>query len=72
MGVSFAGSDKKTRVLIRVVLGVFATLIKLLVDKGVLTDAEVQAALSTSAGDAYTDEPLEPTDPVPPAAPAVP
>lgn len=60
MGVGFSGSDKGTRVLVRVVLGLFATLIKLLVDKGVLTDAEVQTALADAAGTAYTHEPIEP------------
>jgi hypothetical protein len=65
MGVHFAGSDMPTRVMIRVILGLFATLIKLLVDKGVITDAEVQAALTAATGDVYTEEPAEPPDRVP-------
>jgi hypothetical protein len=65
MGVNFAGASKETRVIVRVTLGVFATLIKLLVDKGVFTDAEVQAAFDATAGSAYTDEPVMTPEPPP-------
>jgi hypothetical protein len=63
MGVSFAGTDKQTRVIVRVTLGMFATLIKLLVDKGLLTDAEVQTALTGAAVVGYTDEPVVAPEP---------
>jgi hypothetical protein len=60
MGVNFVGASKETRVIVRVTLGMFATLIKLLVDKGVLTDADVADALGVTAADTYTDEPDPP------------
>lgn len=63
MGVNFAGTDKQTRVMVRVILGMFATLIELLVEKGVFTDAEIQAKLNISANLAYTDEPLVTPEP---------
>lgn len=66
MGVDFGGSSKELRVLVRVVAGTFAVLIKLLVDKGLLTDAEIAAALTASAGDPYTDEPVDPPTDLPP------
>jgi hypothetical protein len=69
MGVHFAGADMQTRVMVRVILGMFATLIKLLVDKGVLTDAEIQTAFDAAAGTAYTPEPSVPDEPVPATVP---
>lgn len=65
MGVNFTGTDKQTRVIVRVTLGVFATLIKLMVDKGLFTDAEIQAAFDTASGTDYTDEPVVTEDPLP-------
>jgi hypothetical protein len=55
LGSSLA--DKRTQVTVTSVLAVQAVLVKLLVDKGVVTDAELQAALNTAQGDAYPDEP---------------
>jgi hypothetical protein len=66
MGVNFAGSDKQLRVVARVMIGDFATLLKLLVDKGVLTDQEIQGVLAAAAADTYADEPLTPPQPVEP------
>lgn len=63
MGVNFAGADKQTRVALRVTIGMFATLIDLLVEKGVFTDAEIQAKLNISAGTDYTDEPVVAPEP---------
>lgn len=70
MGANFSGTDKQTRVIVRVTLGVFATLIKLLVDKGLITDAEIQAALTAAATTGYTDEPLVTPEPVSETTPA--
>lgn len=50
-------SDKRTQVMVTSVLAVQAVLVKLLVDKGVVTDQELQAALNTAQADAYPDEP---------------
>jgi hypothetical protein len=49
--------DKRSQVLVSSVLAVLGVLVKLLVDKGVITDQELQAALNTAQGDAYPDEP---------------
>lgn len=55
LGSSLA--DKRSQVLVTSVLAVQGVLIKLLVDKGVVTDQELQQALNTAQGDAYPDEP---------------
>lgn len=64
-GADLSRADKQTRVLDRSLLVLLATVIKTLVDKGVLTDAELLATLDTARDAAYADEPIEP----PPAAP---
>jgi len=50
-------SDKRTQVMVTSVLAIVGVLVKLLVDKGVLTDQELQAALNTAQADGYPDEP---------------
>jgi hypothetical protein len=63
IGVSIAGASKTERVQARVTTGLIAGLVKLLVDKGVITDAEVQAALSIYGNDSYSTEPIDPAIP---------
>jgi hypothetical protein len=65
MGINVAGSSKEARVQARITIGLIAGLVKLLVDKGVLTDAEVQALLGGYGGDTYAPEPAEPQLPDP-------
>lgn len=62
VGVKLGSSldDKRSQVLVTSVLAILGVLVKLLVDKGVLTDAELQAALNAAQNDAYADEPDDP------------
>jgi hypothetical protein len=53
-------SSKELRVLLRTVQIELAVVVKLLVDKGVVTDAELIAAFDAAAADLYPDEPNEP------------
>jgi hypothetical protein len=69
MGVSFPMASKETRVLIRVIIGVFAELIKVLVDKGLITDQEIAARLSASPAEEYVPEPVVQQDAVAPPPP---
>jgi hypothetical protein len=55
LGSSLA--DKRSQVLVTSVLAIQAVLIKLLVDKGVVTDQELTTALNTALNDTYPDEP---------------
>lgn len=50
-------SDKRSRVLILSVLAPVAVIVKLLVDKGYLTDAELQTAMNNARDDLYDEEP---------------
>lgn len=59
-GCDVYATDKQTRVAILSVLCLLAVLIKTLVDKGLITDAELKATLDAAAADAYPDEPTEP------------
>ena len=52
--------DKTTRVAVMTLLTLLAVVIKLLVDKGYITDAELQAAVAAAGNDSYDDEPIEP------------
>jgi hypothetical protein len=52
--------DKRAQVLVTSVLAILGVLIKLLVDKGIVTDAELQAALNAAQADTYADEPDDP------------
>jgi len=55
LGSSLA--DKRSQVLVTSVLAVLGVIVKLLVDKGLITDAELQAALNSAQADTYPDEP---------------
>jgi len=59
-GADLTGADKQTRVLNLALLVLIAVLIKTLVDKGLITDAELNATLNAARDDAYPDEPLKP------------
>lgn len=50
--------DKRAQVIVASCLALQGVLIKLLVDKGVVTDAELQAALDAAEAAAYEDEPI--------------
>lgn len=64
LGADPSTSDKQTRVMMISALVVLATLIKLLVDTGKLTDAQLLAAINQVRSDAY-QPPEEPSDPSP-------
>lgn len=59
-GVQVTKSDKNTRVLVLALLTIVAAVVKAIVDKGLLTNAELQATLDLASGDAYPDEPIQP------------
>ena len=62
-GADVTRIDKQSRVLNLALLALLAVLIKTLVDKGVVTDAELTATLNTARDDAYAGEPAAPPDP---------
>jgi hypothetical protein len=66
-GSDISHADKQTRVLNLSILALLAVLIKTLVDKGVIANADLTATLNAAGVDTYPDEPLEP--PAPPAGP---
>src|SRR5689334_5074666 len=69
MGFNVTGASKEARVQARVTVGLIAGVVKILVDKGVVTDAEVQAMLTGFGTDTYAPEPVLPPDAEPAARP---
>lgn len=59
-GVDMRMGSRESRTILAVVGAALAAILKLLVDKGVVTDAEVQAAFQAAAGDTWDPEPDEP------------
>jgi hypothetical protein len=59
-GTNPRGADKQTRAINQSILVLLAVLIKALVDKGVVTDAELTAVLNNARDDFYDDEPVQP------------
>jgi hypothetical protein len=53
-------SSKELRVLLRTIQVELAIIVKLLVDKGLVTDPELIAAFDAAAADTYPDEPNQP------------
>lgn len=64
LGMSLAYADKQSRVLALSALTVQAVLVKTLVDKGVLTGAELLAAINTVRSPSYAPSPI-PVEPEP-------
>lgn len=62
MGVDPDGSDKTTRVMTKATLTLMAVILKLIVDKGLITDGELDAAYIAAGNDLYPDEPVIPTE----------
>lgn len=60
LGCDINQSDKKTRVVNLALIVLIAVLVKTLVDKGVITDADLAATLDAARDDAYDDEPIDP------------
>lgn len=60
-GCDISQADKQVRVLNLSVLALIAVVVKALVDKGVITDAELMAVMDAARDDAYQDEPVEPS-----------
>jgi hypothetical protein len=58
-GCDIARADKQTRVVNLSILALLAVIVKALVDKGVITDAELTATLNAARDDVYDDEPVE-------------
>lgn len=63
MGLAVDSADKTLRIVASVVAVVIGVLCKVLVDKGLVTDQELQAALDAAAADNYPEEPSEPAPP---------
>lgn len=59
-GVDVYLTDKQTRAIVLSGLCLLAVVIKTLVDKGVITDADLKATLDAAKADLYPDEPVEP------------
>lgn len=59
-GVDLSQADKQTRVLNLAFLALLAVVVKTLVDKGVITDADLTATLNAARDDTYEDQPIEP------------
>jgi hypothetical protein len=64
LGADIAYVDKTSRVLNLSLLTLLAVVVKTLVDKGVIADAELLATLDTARDDAYDNQPIQP-DPEP-------
>jgi predicted XRE-type DNA-binding protein len=62
LGCDISRSSKPSRVMNLALLVLIAALIKTLVDKGVMTDAEILATLNTARDASYNDEPITPPD----------
>lgn len=62
-GCDITGGEKPTRVANLALLVLLAVLIKVLVDKGIITDAELSTALDLARDDNWPDEPSAPTNP---------
>lgn len=60
MGVVLRGSSVEIRVLNLTVLALIGVVIKTLVDKGLVTDAEFLAVMNGAAADAWDVEPIQP------------
>ena len=57
-GVELGMTPKELRVLNKSLVVVISTVIKTLVDKGVMTDAELLATLNAARDETYVDEPI--------------
>ena len=59
-GVDLEHSAKELRVLLRITCLMVAVVLRLLFDKGLVTDQEIIAAFDTAGGDTYPEEPDRP------------
>lgn len=57
-GVDLPSESKTVRVLAKATLAIICVIVKLLVDKGVFTNAELSAAFTAAGADLYDDEPV--------------
>lgn len=65
MGLQLEMASKDQRITVRSLLLIIAVLMKLLVDKGVLTNAELTGAFAFIRDDTYPDEPVDRPEPTP-------
>lgn len=63
LGTDLGRADKPTRVLNTANLILAAIIIKVLVDKGVITNQDLAAGLATAQAEVWDDLPTEPLDP---------
>lgn len=66
LGVDLTTAPKATRVATLSVLALIGVLVKVLVDKGVVTNNELTTELNAAIADVWPDEPVEVTPPPPP------
>lgn len=57
MGTDVSGMQKSTRAAVAAVFVVVAVVVKTMVDKGLITDADLNAQLTALGDDVYADEP---------------
>lgn len=69
LGVNLGGMAAEPRVVLTLSNASLAVIVKILVDKGVITDAEVIAALNAAMAEVFTPEPGQPEPDVPPHFP---
>jgi hypothetical protein len=60
LGVDFRYTSVETRALMTVMFALLGVVIKVIVDKGLATDAEFQAALNAAATEPWPPTPLQP------------
>lgn len=65
MGVTISAEGKPTRAVVKSSSIVMGVLMKLLVDKGLLTNAELSDAFAFVQADEYLDEPVDAPPPPP-------
>lgn len=56
MGVDVTRTDKQARVTVTCLLAIIAVVVKTLVDKGVISNAELQATLDGAVGEVWPPE----------------
>jgi hypothetical protein len=65
MGVDLGSMPKETRVLVKATCAILGTLLKVLVDRNVVTDAQLEAGYAAAEVELYPDEPVDPPEEVP-------
>lgn len=65
MGVDPASMPKELRVLVKASCAILGVLLKVLVDRNVVTDAQLEAGYAAAEVELYPDEPVDPPEEAP-------